>query len=232
MTIYSHSKNHRKIYENYYGPIPKDREGRTYEIHHIDGNHSNNDISNLKAVTIQEHYNIHYSQGDWAACFLMAKRMKLSPEETSALSSLTQRRRVREGTHHFLGGKISKEINSKRKADGSLREVGIRSAKKRVEEMTHNFQGPAANQKRIENGTHNFLSSDFQKNIQKKRVEAGTHHLQGPENNKRMMEHGTHPFIKKWKCAHCGKEGRGTGNYTRLHGQNCKLYKSSNHSLI
>lgn len=42
MTIY------RKIYENHFGPIPKDKDGRSYEIHHIDGNRKNNEISNLK----------------------------------------------------------------------------------------------------------------------------------------------------------------------------------------
>ena len=40
------TKKHRKIYEQYHGiKIPKDM-----EIHHIDGNHSNNDINNLKLV--------------------------------------------------------------------------------------------------------------------------------------------------------------------------------------
>ena len=53
--------NYRKIYEDHYGQIPLDEEGRSYDIHHIDGNHNNNDISNLKAVTIQEHYDIHYA---------------------------------------------------------------------------------------------------------------------------------------------------------------------------
>jgi len=60
MTIYN-TTNYRKIYEQYYGPIPRDEQGRSYEIHHIDGNHSNNDPTNLKCVSIQEHYDIHYS---------------------------------------------------------------------------------------------------------------------------------------------------------------------------
>jgi hypothetical protein len=30
--------NYRKIWENYYGLIPIDEKGRSYEIHHIDGN--------------------------------------------------------------------------------------------------------------------------------------------------------------------------------------------------
>jgi hypothetical protein len=75
--------NHRKIYEKEYGTIPKDQEGRSYEIHHIDGNRKNNNIENLTLVTIQEHYDIHFSQRDFGACTLIAKRMNMSPEYIS-----------------------------------------------------------------------------------------------------------------------------------------------------
>ena len=78
------TKKHRRIYEDYYNVrLPSD-----VEIHHIDGDHGNNDVSNLKQVSIEEHYQIHYSQGDWAACLLMSHRMKTSPEEKSKLASL------------------------------------------------------------------------------------------------------------------------------------------------
>ena len=73
--------NYRKIYEQYHGPIPKEPNGRTYDIHHIDGNHSNNDPTNLVAVSIQEHHDIHQSQGDWGACSAILMRMQLTPEE-------------------------------------------------------------------------------------------------------------------------------------------------------
>lgn len=88
MTIYSTS-DHRKIYETLIGPIPKDIEGRSYEIHHIDGNHNNNEISNLLCVSIREHYEIHKSQGDFKACLIMSQRMRVSPEEKSHLAKLS-----------------------------------------------------------------------------------------------------------------------------------------------
>ena len=78
---------YRKIWIQYNGPIPKDPNGRSYEIHHIDGNHQNNDISNLKLVTLKEHYDIHYQQEDFQACVLMSFRMGLSPEEISTIRS-------------------------------------------------------------------------------------------------------------------------------------------------
>jgi hypothetical protein len=88
MNIYTKPTYHRKIYKEHYGLIPKDVNGRSYEIHHIDGDHSNNNISNLKCVSIEEHYKIHKSQGDIKACLIMAKRMKLSPEEKTRLAKI------------------------------------------------------------------------------------------------------------------------------------------------
>jgi hypothetical protein len=77
--------NHRKLWIKTFGEIPKDVNGRSLEIHHIDGNHDNNDISNLKLVTIEEHFKIHESQGDYGACTLIAKRMKLPPDYISKI---------------------------------------------------------------------------------------------------------------------------------------------------
>jgi hypothetical protein len=65
----------RKVWKSFFGIIPKDETGRSYEIHHIDGDYNNNDINNLKAVSLQEHYNIHFKQGDLAACHRMATRL-------------------------------------------------------------------------------------------------------------------------------------------------------------
>lgn len=69
--------SYRKIWEKTYGLIPKDIDGRSYEIHHIDGNHKNNSIENLKCLTIKEHYDEHYKNGDYGACVMIAKRMRL-----------------------------------------------------------------------------------------------------------------------------------------------------------
>jgi hypothetical protein len=93
---------HRTIYKSYRGSIPKDEFGRTYDIHHLDGNHLNNLPENLQAVSIQEHFNIHQKQEDWGACYMLASKMKISPEEISRLASLAQQKRVTEGTHHWL----------------------------------------------------------------------------------------------------------------------------------
>jgi hypothetical protein len=87
-------KIYRKVWIAHNGPIPFDDDGRRCEIHHIDGNSSNNDITNLVCLTINEHYEIHYWQEDWAACLTITKRMKVTPEEKSELASKSMLKRM------------------------------------------------------------------------------------------------------------------------------------------
>ena len=84
-------QNYRKLWIKQYGEIPKDGDGRPYEIHHKDGNHSNNSLDNLVCIPIKEHYDIHYAQGDYGACVLIAKRMKMSPDHISTIQKGTKR---------------------------------------------------------------------------------------------------------------------------------------------
>ena len=100
--------HYRRIYEIYVGPIPVDENGRTYDIHHIDKNRNNNDPSNLIALSLQDHYNLHWSQGDYGACYGIALRMNASPEEISKRCSelATLMNEERKGqTHHCKGRK-------------------------------------------------------------------------------------------------------------------------------
>ena len=79
--------SYRQIWIKNFGPIPKDEEGFSYEIHHIDGNHDNHDLNNLKLVTIREHLEIHLKQEDWFAAALIAKRLGLGPKYSSELQT-------------------------------------------------------------------------------------------------------------------------------------------------
>ena len=209
MCIYCGTTNYRKIYKAHNGPIPKEVNGRTYDIHHVNGDHSNNSPDNLVAVTLQEHYDIHYAQEDWAACKLTAARLKMPPEEISRLTSLANRKRVANGTHHFLGGEISKQAAQRRVSDG-----------------THNFLGGEIVRQRVEDGTHNFLGGEISKKTTQRRLSDGTHNFLGGEiqkqANQRRVSDGTHNFLTPWKCPHCNKSGKGYGNYARWHGVKCK----------
>ena len=164
MTKIKHNHSlYRKIYEKHYGPIPKDNDGRSYEIHHIDGNHQNNDPANLIALTLQEHYDLHYKQGDYAACFLMAtQRMNKTSKEISELSSKIAKQRVANGTnpivlsseaareralktfargmHPFLEGKIQSESNRRRAINGTHPNSNGKLNKRLLAEGRHSSQ--------------------------------------------------------------------------------------------
>ena len=73
--------NYRKIWEKINGTIPIDELGRSYEIHHIDGNRKNNNIENLICISIQDHYDIHKNKGEDGAAWLIGQKMKLTNEE-------------------------------------------------------------------------------------------------------------------------------------------------------
>ena len=205
---------YRKVYEKVFGPIPLDLNGRSYEIHHIDGNHDNSDINNLLCVTIQEHYDIHYRQGDYRACTLIAIRMKMSPDVISELVSKQQQERVRNGTHHFLD-----------------RDAAKARVAKQIDNGTHNFLDKTASKirarKRTKDGNNPFTGGEIQKQTQQRRVKDGTHHFLGGDiaiasaNNR--VKNGTHHFLNHPVniCPHCGKSGKG-GIMFRFHFDNCK----------
>ena len=215
MCIYCNTTNYRKIYENHYGPIPKDETGRTYEIHHIDGNRKNNNPGNLKCVSIQEHYDIHYSQGDWAACAKMANRMNIPIEEASRIASECTSRRnkefIAEGKHNLM-----------KKEDGSS------LSKTRVQNGTHNWlDGKVASktqQRLVKEGTHHFLGGELQRKYNIRRLEKGIHPFLGGEMQKKIaldrVKNGTHPSQIFKSCPHCGITVNSM-MYGRFHGDKC-----------
>jgi hypothetical protein len=208
MTIYKKrtpSRVYRKIYETHYGPIPKESNGRTYQIHHIDGDHSNNSPDNLKAVTVEEHYNIHYAQGDWAAChFMTSQHINKTPEEISEL----QNKLVREGTHPLVGKN--------------------NPCHQRIKDGTHHFLGGDIQrlhgQKKVSDGTHHLLGGDIQRMANAKRIKRGDHHLLGASANLDMLAKGKHPSQIKKICPHCGKICD-SANFNRWHGDKCKSFR-------
>lgn len=82
--------NYTKIWETHNGPIPFDDLGRRFHIHHKDGNKKNNKIENFLCLSAQDHYNLHYKQGDYFECHLIAKNhLNLSKEDFSNLAKLS-----------------------------------------------------------------------------------------------------------------------------------------------
>lgn len=197
------SKHYRKIYESHYGPIGRDEDGRSLEIHHIDGDHDNNDISNLKLVTIQEHYDIHYSQGDWAACLIMGERMKLTFDEMSKLSSKVQNERLRLGIHSFSGDNHPMKVASK---DGTHHFSAVGFATER-------------NNKLVQEGKHNWQKQSDGSSFSKSLVEDGKHHFVTDNPAKKLLSDGRHASQIRMCCVGCHKEM--PKNQSTLHFKKC-----------
>ena len=212
MCIYCGTTKYRKIYECHFGEIPYDETGRSYEIHHIDGNRKNNDITNLKCVSIQEHYDIHYSQGDWGAAMRIASKMKIPHEELSELAQLRELTKSKNGNHQWQN------------TAGS--EFRKKNAMAPVLAGTHHWLGPESNRKRVNDGTHNFLDKDAAKARALKLIEHGTHNfLDKDKARKRVMKRmdaGIHNFQIQVTCPHCNKTGMEV-NMKRYHFDNCEL---------
>jgi hypothetical protein len=239
MCIYCGTKNYRKIYETHYGLIPKDNDGRSYEIHHLDGDRNNNNPSNLKAVSIQEHYDIHFSQGDYGACLRMSHRMNISPVEKSRLSRIIALNQVKNGVHPFQkrsdGTSYAKDrthdpnyVNPlSRRSDGTSvtydryqsgwrsplakREDGSSVSKDRL--SNPNYRNPWS--KRPDGSS---VAQEQRKNPNYKEVFAKR--ADGSSVTSDLLASGRHPSQVSWLCV-CGKTGKGKGNFTRFHSQ-CK----------
>lgn len=112
---------YRQIWEQYNNQtIP---EG--HEIHHIDGNRSNNDPSNLLCVSIEQHLEIHRKQEDWGAVHAILARMS-DREGIREAASKAQKKRLLEDRHNFqiMSPKRRTEI-SKSTLEKRLREHGV-----------------------------------------------------------------------------------------------------------
>lgn len=215
MTIYSKKeKGYRKLWVKYHGkPIPVDEFGRSYDIHHIDGDKTNNSKENLLACPIQEHYDIHFRQEDSGACAAIALRMKLSPELIGELSKKAQQKLVDEGKHHWL-----KENGGGYRPDP---EVVKQFQLERLELGVHVFQQDGFEEKRLSgyfssleerksNGVFHMITNNpgkkFPSNINQKLLAEGKHSSQKP---------------KKY-CQYCNKYFS-VGPYGAHHGEKCKM---------
>lgn len=144
-------KHYRKIWIENFGPIPKDEYGRSYEIHHINGDRKDNRLENLACVSIQDHYNIHLDQHDYGAAFRIAQRLKLDPEIKSKLMSLSNSNRVSNNNHPFL--------------DPKLRKKAQKSVKKRIEKKIQGFQNKEVVEKAIKRKKELYTTEDLSKQV-------------------------------------------------------------------
>jgi len=122
--------HYRKIWEEYNQTSIPDG----YEIHHIDGNNTNNDPANLLCVSIEDHLQIHKRQEDWGAVQAILARMA-NREGIKEAARKAQIKRLEENRHNFQLMKperrteISKKTLSKRLEKDGVAFLGIKDSK-------------------------------------------------------------------------------------------------------
>lgn len=139
--------NYRKIWENVYGPIPKDSLGRTFDIHHIDGNRKNNSIENLICLSLEDHYKIHLKQ------FEETK----SEKEFRSLVFLSKR--INKSVESLTGWTVSQE--TKDKISKTL--TGTKRPKEVVEKFKEKLKGYKWTEEQIKKraeGLKNFYTEN------------------------------------------------------------------------
>jgi hypothetical protein len=110
------------------------------------------------ALSVKEHYDLHYAQGDWYAALKLAAEMKLSRKEKSDIAKKHAAKQLEEGTHPFQNP-----------------ELGRRACQAQLDAGTHPFQNPEINARRIRNGTHPLLGGEYQREQQLKLLVDGGH---------------------------------------------------------
>jgi hypothetical protein len=214
MCIYCNTPKYRKIYENHFGKIPTDEYGRTYDIHHIDGNRQNNIPENLIALSLVDHMEAHKLRGDYGACRRLAQRLKISKEGKSHYARLAMLAKIADGTHNWAG---DKHPTRRRIEDGSLQKAARESALKRLASGTHNFQNPAHHEKMsvimlqmVENNTHYWLTDRHKEEVA----------VRSSKRMRKLAENNTHPGQSIKICPHCGISKRGPSIY-KTHFDRC-----------
>lgn len=204
----AYRKEHVRVWKRHHGAIPKDPSGRSFEIHHVDGNPENNCIDNLICVSIGDHYQIHLAQGDYGAAFLIANRMQVKPCDIANVARLASLKRVQNGTHNFQNPQHPRSLDhnkgkvvAKNLVTGEIKQVP----------------------------KEEFDASDVLVGHNCGRKQKVVHNNRGHNKGKSWTQQ--HKEIPSHVCSYCGFTGRGS-SVSRWHNENCKHKDKENGSKI
>jgi len=166
---------YREIWEKVHGKIPIDEFGRTYDIHHIDGNRSNNNIENLICVSIEDHYKLHLSQSkdgnikDLASVRLLSYRLN---KKVCNLQGWTPSEETKE--------KIRKKLTGKKRPDYVI---------KKVSDSLKNYKWSEEQIKKRADGIKKFYdgASEEWKNNRNKKISKGRMGIQLSDKTKEKL---------------------------------------------
>jgi len=214
--------DYRKKWENHYGPIPIDKNGITYDIHHIDGNRNNNDITNLKAVSLEEHCKMHLEQGDLLSAYLVAKRMgkyfigwNHKEETKNKMSKAKTGKKLSEETKK----KISKANTGKKLSEETRKRISEAKKGRKLSEDHKQKLSDAKRSKYKRGNQHGLFGKTRPDHSAKLKGRKGIVHTD--ESKQKMSIAKTGIPRNKLICPYCGKIG-GDGIMKRWHFSNCK----------
>lgn len=190
------NRSYRQIYEQHHGPIPKG-----YHIHHVDGNHTNNNIENLRCITAKEHFDIHYEQGDYGSCWAMLRtgHLILTDEERSDIA----KKQMQESKMKNILSSTMKKTNEILWSNTEFRKMQSDLCKERFTKLWSDEE--------YKNKVSSNISDSWNKE-NRRESQAIKMSTQVVEYNQREMT-----------CPHCKKTGRGIGIMNRWHFDNCRM---------
>lgn len=209
--------NYRRIWQKHNGAIPTDTEGRTFDIHHADNDCTNNDIANLIALSLKEHYDIHYAQKDYAACHAISIRLQLSAVEHATIHKLSAKLRTGIPRPDMIGS-----LNPMYKL-GVAEKVSIwQKANPKTQQHCDSISTSAKS--RAKNKIICTYCSKETNDVNYSRWH-GDNCLLNPNNTnlQRITNFSTNnPSNIKTHCIHCARDIGGIRNYNKWHGDKCK----------
>jgi hypothetical protein len=244
-----YKQNYRKIWMDHFGEIPIDSDGRTYDIHHIDGNKNNNQIQNLIAVSIKEHFDIHHKQGDFEACKAISLRMqnfnfkgysqsektkrKISEAKKGKPCSEEHKRKLSDAHKGKILSKETKQKMSDFRRGKPSGNKGKNHSEEHKRKMSERMKGNqySTGKKHSEEAKQKMSDARkgkiFSKETKQKMSESkkgnqnwiGKKHSE--ETKQKMREVLKGKPLPKIKCPYCNKEGGGS-LMKRYHFSNCK----------
>jgi hypothetical protein len=157
------SKKYVKIWQDYHGK----KLSNDMEIHHIDGDHNNNQPENLLAVTIEEHLEIHHKQKDYGAVQAILMRMQRTDEQRELIKECASKHQQllwEKGEHNFQ--KISEQKRTDISREAALKtvvnKIGIHAINSNPEASKQNGKNARSKLKRE---TELRMMSDWHKKI-------------------------------------------------------------------
>lgn len=222
--------NYRKLWIKHNGPIPVDEQGRSYEIHHIDGNRKNNILENLLCLSIEDHYKLHYDRGEYFAANLIAQRMEkpakpiqkwdISDERRAAMreSKLGEKNPMKDPA---VRQKVSEALKGRKKSlEAEAKRIESRKGFKHSEESKQKIRAALKGKAKTDEHKKQMSKSKIGHKRSQESINKQIEKTKGRPLSEEAKQKMRKPK-NKLTCPHCFQTG-GNSQMKRWHFENCK----------